>query len=178
MKRCLALLLSLLILLSLCLTAHALGGFEAKKKKKATPTPAPYVEVTPAPAAAGVTPVPSGPLNQPQSIVDYLAKRGRLPDNFVTKKEAQKNGWDSRRNRLSDVLPGKSIGGDRFGNYEGILPTAKGRQYYECDCFYVSGSRNGCRLVYSNDGLYFYTGDHYVTFHEMHPGENRVIRGP
>ena len=109
-------------------------------------------------------------ITEPQALVNYLAAHnGELPDNFVTKAEAQALGWDSSRNKLSDVAPGKSIGGDRFGNYEGLLPKASGRTYREADCYYTEGSRNGCRLVWSNDGLYFYTGDHYETFTEMFP---------
>lgn len=107
---------------------------------------------------------------EPQAIVNYLAAHdGKLPDNFLTKAEAEALGWDSSKNYLSDVAPGKSIGGDRFGNYEGLLPTASGRQYHEADCYYTEGKRNAYRLVYSTDGLYFYTEDHYETFEEMHP---------
>ena len=109
---------------------------------------------------------------EPQALVNYLdAHDGELPDNFLTKAEAQALGWDSSKNYLSDVAPGKSIGGDRFGNYEKLLPTAKGRTYREADCYYEKGKRNACRLVFSNDGLYFYTEDHYASFEEMFPEE-------
>ena len=67
------------------------------------------------------------PITEPQRIVNYLDKFGRLPDNFITKNEAKALGWDSSRNYVGDAAPGKSIGGDRFGNYEGKLPTKKGR---------------------------------------------------
>ena len=111
-------------------------------------------------------------ITEPQAIVNYLAAHdGELPDNFLTKEEAQALGWDSSKNYLSDVAPGKSIGGDRFGNYEGLLPKASGRQYHEADCYYTEGARNAYRLVYSTDGLYFYTEDHYESFEEMHPEE-------
>ena len=79
----------------------------------------------------------AGPIIEPQAIADYLFTYGRLPDNFITKKDAQELGWDSTRNYVSDVAPGKSIGGDRFGNYEGVLPKVKGRTYYEADCYYT-----------------------------------------
>jgi len=111
------------------------------------------------------------PIIEPQAIADYLFEHGELPDNFITKAEARKLGWDSSRNYLSDVAPGMSIGGDKFGNYEKLLPTKKGRQYYEADCYYVKGKRNAHRIVYSNDGLVFYTGDHYETFKEMKPSK-------
>ena len=61
-----------------------------------------------------------------------------------------------------------SIGGSAFGNYEGQLPKAKGRKYYECDIDYTGGYRNEKRLIYSNDGLVFYTQDHYKTFEQLY----------
>ena len=111
----------------------------------------------------------AGPIIEPQAIADYLFTYGRLPDNFITKKEAQELGWDSTRNYVSDVAPGKSIGGDRFGNYEGVLPKVKGRTYYEADCYYTKGKRTAERIVYSSDGHVWYTEDHYVTFTELFP---------
>lgn len=109
------------------------------------------------------------PIIDPQDIADYLFTYGCLPENFITKKEAQAMGWDSRENYLSDVAPGYSIGGDRFGNYEGRLPKAPGRQYYEADCYYTKGKRNAHRVVFSNDGLVYYTKDHYETFTQLFP---------
>ena len=114
---------------------------------------------------------PNSPIIEPQAIADYIFKHGRLPDNFITKKEAQKLGWDSSRNYVSDVAPGKSIGGDRFGNYEGLLPSKKGRTWYEADCYYTKGKRNAHRILYSNDGLVYYTDDHYESFTKMYPSK-------
>ena len=145
--------------------------------KAPTPEPTAKPTATPVPAVT-VSPVPEGPIIDPQSIADYLFAHGELPDNFLTKKEAQALGWDSRYNYVSDVAPGMSIGGDRFGNYEGLLPTAKGRQYYECDCYYTKGRRNAYRIIFSNDGLVFYTEDHYQTFTEMHPSVPGTTRAP
>lgn len=108
---------------------------------------------------------------EPQAIADYIFQHGRLPDNFITKAEAEALGWDRSSNHVGDVAPGKSIGGDRFGNYEELLPTAKGRQYYEADCYYTGGDRNAHRLVYSNDGLVYYTANHYQTFTQLFPSE-------
>ena len=113
----------------------------------------------------------TGPIIEPQAIADYLFRYGKLPDNFITKKEAQELGWDSSRNYVSDVAPGKSIGGDRFGNYEGNLPRVKGRTYYEADCYYTQGKRTAERIVYSSDGHVWYTEDHYATFTELFPTE-------
>lgn len=78
-------------------------------------------------------------------------------------------GWDSSQNYVSDVAPGYSIGGDRFGNYEGLLPDASGRKWYEADANYTAGPRGAERILYSSDGLVYYTNDHYQTFTEMHP---------
>ena len=106
-------------------------------------------------------------------VAAYLHLFGELPPNYITKEDAEALGWVNSRGNLWDVAPGKSIGGDYFGNYERQLPTAKGRKYYECDIDYdldrdeYRGRRNGKRIVYSNDGLIFYTGDHYETYEEI-----------
>ena len=113
----------------------------------------------------------TGPLIEPQAIADYIFEHGKLPDNFITKKEAQALGWDSSYNYVSDVAPGKSIGGDKFGNYEGLLPSKKGRQWYEADCYYTKGKRNAYRIIFSNDGLVYYTDDHYESFTQMFPSK-------
>lgn len=118
-----------------------------------------------------VTQVETAAITEPQAIADYIFQHGCLPDNFITKAEAEALGWDKTTNYVGDVAPGKSIGGDRFGNYEGLLPKATGRTYYEADCYYDGAARNGHRIVYSNDGLVYYTADHYETFTEMHPSE-------
>lgn len=124
-----------------------------------------FTVVTAAPAEQ------DGPIIAPQAIADYIFKHGGLPENFITKEEAQTLGWDSSRNCLSDVAPGKSIGGDRFGNYEGQLPKVKGRKYYECDCNYTGGKRGTERIVYSSDRHVWYTDNHYGTFTELFPSD-------
>ena len=113
----------------------------------------------------------SGPITAPQAIADYIFTHGELPDNFITKEEAKALGWDSGRNYVGDVAPGKSIGGDRFGNYQGQLPKAKGRKFYECDVNYKGKKRGEERIVYSNDGHVWYTKDHYETFEELFPSD-------
>ncbi len=150
-----------------------------KPESAATQSPRPTATPAPEPDRVTPSPVPEGPIIEPQAIADWLfAHDFTLPDNFITKREAQALGWDSSYNYVSDVAPGKSIGGDRFGNYEGLLPRAKGRQYYECDCWYVSGKRNAYRIIFSNDGLVFYTEDHYQTFVEMHPSVPAMEAAP
>ena len=97
----------------------------------------------------------------------YLTFFDELPENYITKKEAQALGWDNRKGNLWKVADGCSIGGDRFGNYEGLLPDAKGRRWTECDICFDGGYRNGQRIVFSNDGLIYYTADHYQSFDEI-----------
>ena len=104
-----------------------------------------------------------------EHVAAYLFAFGELPPNYITKREAQALGWDNRLGNLWQVAPGKSIGGDRFGNYEGLLPRAKGRQWYECDANYSGRKRGAERVLYSSDGLFYYTNDHYETFTEMFP---------
>ena len=102
-----------------------------------------------------------------EEVAVYLTLFETLPDNYLTKKQAQALGWDSRRGNLWDVAQGYSIGGDRFGNYEGQLPEKKGRRYTECDIDYNGGYRGAQRLIFSSDGLMYYTEDHYATFDEV-----------
>ena len=102
-----------------------------------------------------------------EHVAAYIRAFGKLPPNYITKRTAQDAGWTSVKGNLWQVAPGKSIGGDRFGNYEGQLPDAPGRKYYECDIDFDGYYRNGKRIVFSNDGLIFYTGDHYKTFEEL-----------
>jgi guanyl-specific ribonuclease Sa len=130
-------------------------------------------------AAPTNSPVPDGPIIDPQSITDWLYSHDfTLPDNFITKKEAQQLGWGGRYKYVSDVAPGMSIGGDRFGNYEESLPVVKGRQYYEADCWYTAGRRNAYRIIYSDDGHVWYTEDHYQTFTELFPTVPAMTSAP
>ena len=102
-----------------------------------------------------------------EEVALYLEIYGELPDNYLTKKEAMALGWNSKEGNLWEVADGMSIGGDKFGNREGILPEKDGRVYYECDIDYEGGYRNEKRIVFSNDGLIYYTEDHYESFEEL-----------
>lgn len=111
----------------------------------------------------------NGQYTSKEEVAAYLNEFGRLPDNFITKEEARELGWDSKKGNLSEVAPGKSIGGSHFGNYEGLLP--EGKTYYECDINSDGGYRGAERLVYSEDGCIYYTGDHYKTFELLYGEE-------
>ena len=105
-----------------------------------------------------------------EDVARYIHTYGHLPDNFITKKQAQALGWEG--GSLEPYAPGKCIGGSRFGNYEGILPEKDGRTYTECDIDTLGASKRGAkRIVFSNDGLIYYTEDHYETF-ELLYGED------
>ena len=91
--------------------------------------------------------------------------------NFITKRAAKELGWVSSEGNLDEVAPGMSIGGDYFGNYEGNLPESDDRDYYECDIDFDGTYRNAKRIVYSNDGLIYYTDDHYETFELLYGEE-------
>ena len=104
-----------------------------------------------------------GEYDSRDEVALYIHLYGRLPSNYITKKEAEKLGWSG--GGLDRYAPGKSIGGSRFGNYEGLLPEAPGREYHECDIDTRGKSSRGAkRIVYSNDGLIYYTDDHYESF--------------
>lgn len=98
-----------------------------------------------------------------EEVALYIYTYGRLPDNFVTKHEAEDAGWSG--GSVERYIPGAAIGGSRFGNYEGLLPKAKGRTWSECDINTDGKSSRGPeRIVFSNDGLIYYTPDHYESF--------------
>lgn len=131
------------------------------------PTAAP---TTTAPADTKATSPPddgtiqeSGSYSSKDDVALYIHTFGHLPPNYITKKEAQALGWSG--GSLEKFAPGKSIGGSRFGNYEGLLPDKPGRFYTECDIDTVGKSKRGAkRIVFSNDGLIYYTDDHYESF--------------
>lgn len=99
-----------------------------------------------------------------EDVALYIHTYNKLPSNFITKKDAAKLGWESDEGNLWEVTEKKSIGGDIFGNREGKLPNKDGRKWYECDVNYNGGFRGAERIVYSNDGMIYYTEDHYKTF--------------
>ena len=182
MKKLTALILSLLLLLSLsgCLASAPAGEPAAPKSEPALTLP---TGETAAPGETEATALPTReteaqtvPASEPEALLSedgsyttkedvalYLHLYGHLPDNFITKREAQDLGWGG--GSLEPYAPGKCIGGNRFGNYEGLLPEKEGRSYTECDIDTLGASSRGAkRIVFSNDGLIYYTADHYKSF--------------
>lgn len=106
---------------------------------------------------------PDGTYTSAEDVALYIHSYGCLPSNFITKKQAREGGWEG--GSLEPYFPGKCIGGDSFGNREGLLPKANGRKWTECDIDTLGAdSRGAKRIVFSNDGLIYYTDDHYESF--------------
>lgn len=109
-----------------------------------------------------------GEYDTKDEVCAYLVQYHELPSNYMTKKEARKLGWEG--GALNRLIDGMCIGGDYYGNYEGVLPDVRGREYHECDIDTLSGSSRGPkRIVYSGDDdnedwNIYYTDDHYETF--------------
>ncbi|PRD06952.1 hypothetical protein CQ058_28225 [Bacillus sp. MYb56] len=100
-------------------------------------------------------------------VAQYVKEHKNLPDNYITKDQAESLGWVNREGNLHKVAPGKSMGGDIFENRKKQLPDVPGRTWYEADINYVSGFRGNDGIVYSSDGLIYKTSDHYKTFTEI-----------
>ena len=109
-----------------------------------------------------------GYYSTPEDVAEYIFIYEKLPDNYIKKNDAISRGWNSSEGNLWDVTNKMIIGGDNFGNREGLLPKADGRKYFECDVNYIGGYRGAERIVFSNDGLIFYTKDHYKSFEKLY----------
>lgn len=105
-----------------------------------------------------------------EEVALYLYVFRELPANYLTKNEAYDLGWVSSKGNLWSIGNGLVIGGDKFGNREGRLPDARGRQWYEADVNYEGGYRGSERILFSNDGLIYVTFDHYETFTLLYDG--------
>ncbi len=114
-----------------------------------------------------------GSYTKVEDVSLYIHLYKKLPENFMTKQEARDLGWQG--GGLDDYAEGMCIGGDRFGNYEGLLPSKKGRTYTECDIDTLGKSSRGAkRIVFSNDGLIFYSPDHYESFIQLYDANGEV----
>ena len=134
-------------------------GFGAMEKPADAPSPSAAVEI-----------VRDGEYNSKDEVAQYIRKfNGALPKNYITKAEARKLGWHG--GPLEPYAPGKSIGGDRFGNYERQLPNGN---YKECDIDTKGRSRGAKRIVFTTKGeRIYYTPDHYNTFEEIKKGAKK-----
>ncbi len=177
-RRTLAILLAVLAVLAAVWLANSFGEGAAQNQQAAQPalngfpispqgdTDLQTAQSDPAivtPRATQAEPDEHGAYTTKEDVALYLSIYGRLPENFITKSEARALGWSG--GGLDDYDYGKCIGGDRFGNSEGLLPQTGGRIYYECDVDTLHRDERGAkRIVYSDDGLIYYTGDHYESF--------------
>jgi len=104
-------------------------------------------------------------LTEEKTVISYVKQNHRLPDYYITKNEARKQGWNPSKGNLCEVLPGKAIGGDKFGNREGRLPD--GEKYFEADVNYHCGGRNTDRIIYTRNGDVYLTKNHYKSFEKQ-----------
>ena len=153
-------------------------GTEEKAPESPPPAPepdeteAPLAEAEPEPEEApeepNLTVTEDGWYNTKDEVALYIHLYNRLPENYVTKNQAEKKGWQGGSVEKY-TGEGTAIGGNRFGNYEGLLPKAKGRSYTECDINTVGKKSRGAeRIIFSNDGLVYYTNDHYKSFEQLY----------
>ncbi len=151
-----------------------------------TPTLTALTEVTASPAPAqepSPSPSPSeepkgntesldanGTYDSKEDVALYIHTYGELPDNYITKDEAEDLGWNG--GSVERYAPGMCIGGDPSGTGAGRLPEENGRVWTECDIDTLGENGRGAkRIVYSNDGLIYYTDDHYENFELLYDGE-------
>ena len=139
------------------------------KPTEPKPTVAPETEPTTKPTEPAPTetkppqtePEQEKSIDSKEEVALYIHQHGKLPPNYITKSQARKLGWKS--GSVERYAPGKCSGGDRFMNREGLLP--QGHTYYECDIDTLGASSRGAkRIVFSDDGLIYYTSDHYASF--------------
>ena len=192
MKKILSLILAIVMLLSLSGCAEILGivldvglGYlETTGATEESTQPSTTVEPTDPTETESTVPTTQAPTEEPtetpidedgwyyskEDVSLYLYTYGHLPSNFITKNQARALGWSG--GSVERYKEGAAIGGDKFSNREGLLPRASGRQYYECDIDTNGKSSRGAkRIVFSNDGLIYYTDDHYENFTLLYGGE-------
>lgn len=104
-------------------------------------------------------------LTKAQTVIGYVKENHRLPDFYLTKTDAKNRGWQPEKYNLCEVLPGKAIGGDPFGNREKKLPLSS--NYFEADVNYNCGNRNADRIIFTKTGEVWLTTDHYKTFQKQ-----------
>lgn len=148
----------LALMVWLALVALLLAGCAGKPAPAGPPGGVPTAASKQAAIAA-----PTATPGDRDTVAAYIAQHGALPDYYITKQQARALGWTG--GSVEPYAPGKLIGGDRFGNMEGLLPKKRGRAYTECDInTWGKSSRGAERIVFSSDGLIYYTDNHYESF--------------
>lgn len=104
-------------------------------------------------------------LTAEKTVIEFVKQNHQLPDYYLTKNEAKKQGWNPSQGNLCEVLPGKAIGGDHFSNREKQLPTNE--KYFEADVNYHCGNRNADRIVFTKNGEVYLTKNHYKSFEKQ-----------
>lgn len=104
-------------------------------------------------------------LTEQSTVIRFVKQNHKLPEYYITKNEARKMGWNPSEGNLCEVLPGKAIGGDRFGNREKALP--EGQVYFEADVNYRCGNRNADRIIFTENGDVYLTKNHYKSFEKQ-----------
>lgn len=178
LKRIICLLSAVLVLLSAvgCSPLYSdLRASEWRSYEFETVEPSAEESTTPQtpetePAVTERTLPEDGTYDDKDNVALYIHLYGHLPSNYITKRQAEALHWHG--GSLEPYAPGKCIGGDWFGNYERNLPVAPDRTYTECDIDTMyADSRGVKRIIFSSDGLIYYTDDHYKTFELLYGGE-------
>lgn len=164
-----ALVCSFLLATSLfgCSSASTSAGGTSISSPTASASQAAQVDDAASGVPASVSVTESGSYTSKDEVALYIHTYGHLPANYISKTKARAAGWKSSAGNLNEVLPGKSIGGSTYHNDDGALPAAKNRTWTECDIDYAGGYRGEKRIIFSNDGLVYYTGNHYQTFQRI-----------
>ncbi|MCR5694215.1 MAG: hypothetical protein K6G89_04500 [Clostridia bacterium] len=135
-------------------------------KQNETATPGQSGSSTPGQSSADDGIKEDGSYYDRDSVARYIAKFGKLPSNYITKKQAQALGWEG--GSVEKYATGKAIGGDYFSDFDEKLPDPPDMDYYECDIDTNGGKARGAkRIIYGANGRIFYTEDHYETYDEF-----------
>lgn len=157
----------ILVVLALCVTCFCMGCGQQKAQEPADQTQTEISQETEAEQTEAAIDR-DGSYDSKDEVALYLYTYGELPGNYMTKKEARSLGWDG--GKLEPYAPGMCIGGDYYGNYEGLLPED---EYHECDIDTLGKKRGPKRLVYSDENIY-YTEDHYETFEQLYDKDGEL----
>ena len=174
MKKLLALFLMLAMLLGMVACASPVPPATTPDSTPTLSDPTGTTQTDPTPSETRPEDIldPDGEYNSKEDVALYIHLYGRLPRNYVTKGYC-KDVLKCSTSRVEDYWPGGAIGGDVFQNREGLLPKKAGRTWTECDInTWGRYSRGAERIVFSNDGLVYYTANHYASFELLYGDPN------